>query len=501
MLLSIVLCVLIATWLDVILSTERARFVVLAPTAKLGIELLLALTSLAGALVLLLFPAGADRERLRWVAAGFLVLGGGGLAFGYLAPLRDPTPELQPFMYASLLIQSVAASCWCVGFWPSVAPRLRPARWLAVAAAPAAGVAIIYGAGGRLPQLVRAQHLEDIALRDRATLGGLTDWYWMLALVPLALMWAAAVGAMHRRAEPGMHGWLVVAMTLAAGAQLHALFWPTAFSPVLTTSSLLRLTFTLVVAVGSIVSLRNFAVERSRLLSAAESVAKQAGAAARAKADFTAMLAHELSSPLAAIRRQVDVLADTPNEPASRAALAAVHAQLDGLQRLVGDAQTVATIERDEFAIFPRPVRLRPLLERAAAGAAGSLGEHAVQLAVTGPERVLADAQRIEQVLQNLLGNAVKYAPAGTPIELAARLLDGRARIAVIDHGHGIHPDDLARVFDKFERGRDHRAAQLPGAGLGLYLSRQIVRAHGAELELSTTPGGGATFSFWLDPA
>ena len=86
MLFSIVLCVLIGTWLDVILSTERARFVVLAPTAKLGIELLLALTSLAGALVLLLFPAGADRERLRWVAAGFLVLGGGGLAFGYLAP-------------------------------------------------------------------------------------------------------------------------------------------------------------------------------------------------------------------------------------------------------------------------------------------------------------------------------------------------------------------------------------------------------------------------------
>jgi signal transduction histidine kinase len=374
-------------------------------------------------------------------------------------------------------------------------------RWLAVVAAPAAGVALIYSAGGRLPQLVRVRHLADSALRDRATLGGLTGWYWLLALVPLALMWAAAAGAMRRRAEPGMYGWLVVAMTLAAGAQLHALFWPTAFSPILTTASLLRLTFTLVVAIGSIVALRNFAIERARLLSAAELVARQASAAARAKADFTAMIAHELSSPLAAIRRQMDVLGGAPNEPVSQTALAAVHAQLDGLQRLVGDAQTVATIERDEFAIFPRPVRLRPLLERAASGAAGSLGEHAVRLDVEGPERVLADAQRIEQVLRNLLGNAAKYAPAGSPIELTACLLDGRARIAVIDHGHGIHPDDLARVFDKFERGRDHRAAQLPGAGLGLYLSRQIVRAHGAELAVSATPGGGATFAFWLDPA
>ena len=248
-------------------------------------------------------------------------------------------------------------------------------------------------------------------------------------------------------------------------------------------------------------ALRNFAVERARLLSAAESVARQAGAAARAKADFTAMIAHELSSPLAAIRRQMDVLGAAPNEPASQTALAAVHAQLDGLQRLVGDAQAVATIERDEFAIFSRPVRLQPLLERAASSAAGSLGEHAVRLEMAGPERVLADAQRIEQVLRNLLGNAAQYAPAGTPIELTVRLLHGRAHIAVIDHGSGIHPDDLARVFDKFERGRDHHAAQLPGAGLGLYLSRQIVRAHGAELEVSTTQGGGATFSFWLDPA
>ena len=67
---------------------------------------------------------------------------------------------------------------------------------------------------------------------DRATLGGLTGWYWLLALVPLALMTAAAVAALRRRAEPGVPNWLVVALMLASGAQLHALFWPTAFSPI-----------------------------------------------------------------------------------------------------------------------------------------------------------------------------------------------------------------------------------------------------------------------------
>jgi signal transduction histidine kinase len=167
------------------------------------------------------------------------------------------------------------------------------------------------------------------------------------------------------------------------------------------------------------------------------------------------------------------------------------------LQRLITDAQTVATIERDEFAIFPRPVRVHTLLERAV-GAAGLVGEVALRIDASGPDRVLADAQRIEQVLRNLLDNARKFAPAGTPIEVTAVLRDGRVHIAVIDHGPGLHPDDCTRVFDKFERGRDHLAEQAPGSGLGLYLSRQIVRAHGGELAVSATPGGGATFAFWL---
>ena len=90
---------------------------------------------------------------------------------------------------------------------------------------------------------------------------------------------------------------------------------------------------------------------------------------------------------------------------------------------------------------------------------------------------------------------------AGTSIELRAILHGGRVRIAVADHGFGIHPDDAARIFEKFERGRDLCGRKVAGLGLGLYLSRRIVQAHGGELSVDATSGTGAVFAFDLEVA
>jgi signal transduction histidine kinase len=106
--------------------------------------------------------------------------------------------------------------------------------------------------------------------------------------------------------------------------------------------------------------------------------------------------------------------------------------------------------------------------------------------------------ERIGQVLRNLLSNAAKYSPEDTPIELRVIGKEGRIRIEVADHGQGIHPDDVPRIFEKFGRGGDREKHKAPGVGLGLYLSQRIVRSHGSELTVQTRVGEGSVFGFEL---
>jgi signal transduction histidine kinase len=116
-----------------------------------------------------------------------------------------------------------------------------------------------------------------------------------------------------------------------------------------------------------------------------------------------------------------------------------------------------------------------------------------------GGERVVADAERIGQVLRNLLDNAVKYSSEGMPIELRASRRRGRVLIEVVDSGPGIHPEDLTLIFEKFGRARDRTGRKIAGAGLGLYLSRRIVQSHGSTLTVRSKLGEGSVFGFELE--
>ena len=218
------------------------------------------------------------------------------------------------------------------------------------------------------------------------------------------------------------------------------------------------------------------------------------------KADFTAMVAHELASPIAAIRILVDMLATGELSPESQSqALATIGAQTDLLKTLVTDLQTAATVERHDFAVRLRPVRVSELLLTATVFNLTLPGEHPMTTQIVGPDQVLADQERIGQVLRNLIENAAKYSPSGAPIELRAIAQGNRMRIEVADRGPGIPPHDLHRIFEKFGRGRDERGQQVPGVGLGLYLSRRLVQMHGSELTVEPRPGGGSTFAFALE--
>jgi len=112
---------------------------------------------------------------------------------------------------------------------------------------------------------------------------------------------------------------------------------------------------------------------------------------------------------------------------------------------------------------------------------------------------VWCDAERISQVLRNLLDNVAKHTPPGTPVELRAHREGTRIRIEVANRGPGLPAEDIASIFEKFGRGHRAAARQTPGAGLGLYLSRQIVRAHGAELTVASVPGSETIFALDLE--
>jgi PAS domain S-box-containing protein len=219
------------------------------------------------------------------------------------------------------------------------------------------------------------------------------------------------------------------------------------------------------------------------------------------KADFTAMVAHELDTPLAVIRGYADMLATGEVELAEQSrALDKIQAETDLLEALVSDVRAAATVEREDFAVKPRPVSVGALLKDAATFAETLPGNHRLNTAIMAGGQVRVDPYRIGQVLRNLLSNAAKYSPEGAPIELRAVPGEkpGRVRIEVADQGASIHPDDVERIFEKFGRGRDESGRKAAGVGLGLYLSRRILQAHGSELTLDRASGGGSVFGFEL---
>lgn len=218
----------------------------------------------------------------------------------------------------------------------------------------------------------------------------------------------------------------------------------------------------------------------------------------RLKADFSAMVAHELTTPLVAIQRSADILALSPPEAMREQALTTIQTESKLLNGLVADVQASSAIERDDFASQIQTIPLDAIIADAVAFAATLGGDHALRVEQDGHLLVRADAMRIGQVLHNLLGNAAKFSPVGTPIVLRTRRAGDQVTIEVVDKGPGIHPDDVQRVFEKFGRGRDAVGQRVPGMGLGLYLSRRIVRSHGSDLIVSSADHGGAVIGFTL---
>ena len=214
---------------------------------------------------------------------------------------------------------------------------------------------------------------------------------------------------------------------------------------------------------------------------------------------MTADIAHELRTPLSIIRGQIEAIQDGIF-PADAEHLSPIHDETLLLNRLVEDLRTLALAEAGQLPLQKTEADPSALLERVVAKCAPRAAEKEIRLVIEQRSPagiILVDVHRIEQVLTNLLANAIRHtAPDGT-IEVRARS-DEQLVVEVADSGPGIAPADLPHVFDRFWRGDRSRARDRGGAGLGLAIARQLVDAHDGHIWVESEPGAGSTFGFAL---
>jgi signal transduction histidine kinase len=212
-----------------------------------------------------------------------------------------------------------------------------------------------------------------------------------------------------------------------------------------------------------------------------------------AKASFVAAMSHELRTPLALIDGYTQSLLQLDLDPTTtRRHLERIAAAARRLTGLVDEIIDVGQLESDALVLRRTPVALDGVLRAYLAERADRPDSRPVALDLPGSlPRVDVDGSRIRQVVQNLVENAEKHAGRASRIEMRARRLDeGTVVLTVADDGKGIPPEDRDHVLERFFRGRGPRESGVPGSGLGLYLCRRIVEAHGGWIRLDATTRG-----------
>lgn len=211
----------------------------------------------------------------------------------------------------------------------------------------------------------------------------------------------------------------------------------------------------------------------------------------RLKDDVVSIVAHDFRSPLTVIQGYGESLRARVVDPAAAEQLDVITGQARYLARLAEDTLVMSRLESGELPLNRAEVDLVVLTREALA----ARGEDGARLQAEGPVIVDADPQRMRQVLDNLLDNAAKYAPRGAAVQVRVGGDEDSAYLTVTDRGAGIAAADLPRMFEKFTRLESARASGIPGSGLGLYICRSIVEAHGGRIHVESAIDHGSTFT------
>jgi signal transduction histidine kinase/CheY-like chemotaxis protein len=237
-----------------------------------------------------------------------------------------------------------------------------------------------------------------------------------------------------------------------------------------------------------------------RRLKQAASALNQVEAASEAKSRFLTTVSHEIRTPISGILGMADLLRDASLDLENASYVEAIRSSGSALVALVDEILDLAKIEAGRFDLVVETVDLRRLTESVVellAPRAQSKGIEVVcSFSAAAPRFVRADGRRLRQVLTNLGGNAVKFTDQGGVCVTVERSETGAARFSVIDTGPGVPEIRRAAIFEAFEHGDGSQAERFEGAGLGLAISRELVRLMGGDLTLADNPGGGSIFAF-----
>jgi len=247
----------------------------------------------------------------------------------------------------------------------------------------------------------------------------------------------------------------------------------------------------------------------------------------RLKDEFVSVVSHELRTPLTAIKgytqhlvrrlerrlrtarqaqtqppqklQEQNAPAPEPPETYDLRSLYIVQSQAEHLERLVNDLLDLSRVQWGHLELHPDTFFLADLLAESVHAVQVGAEQHSISLEINVPDtQIVADRQRIAQVVGNILDNAVKYSPHGGQIIVSLQEQDGDFLVSICDQGIGVSPEYLDHIFERFYRVRNTASHQYSGIGLGLYVARAIVERHGGRIWFSNNPGNGSTFYFTL---
>jgi len=216
---------------------------------------------------------------------------------------------------------------------------------------------------------------------------------------------------------------------------------------------------------------------------------------------FVHTISHDLRIPLTVIQGYAQLLREVLSAAGindnAEAGIVEMMRAIQRMTRMIDDLVDTARLEGGEIVLKKLPIDLDSFIRGVLKNSEGAFAVERLRLEI--PARlppVAADADRLERILVNLLSNALKYSPPESPVRLDLRRLGDEVRISVTDRGEGIAAEDLPRIFERFYRPKGPRRSD--SVGLGLYITRMLVEAHGGRIEAESEPGRGSTFSFTL---
>jgi signal transduction histidine kinase len=218
------------------------------------------------------------------------------------------------------------------------------------------------------------------------------------------------------------------------------------------------------------------------------------------RADFLSMITHDIKVPLTVILGYTEMLTDPEPPPGDVPIdiLTRIRESGERIHALVCNFLDLSRIEAGRLRLDMRPFDLRAMLDNTMEQHGASARRKGLSLTLAGEalDEVVADELQLERVITNLLANAIKYTPSGGSITVSTGHREGRISVAVQDTGRGIPPDELPHLFEKYRRVRE--AKRTEGTGLGLFIAKTIVEAHGGDIRVESAPGAGSTFTLLL---